>query len=55
MSAPDDITTHIHKQMFLMNNLEMVNFRIDNIFSTEQIMKIREAANKLIVSATNNI
>ena len=53
--STDDYETHINKRMFFMDNIEQLNTRIDNTFSTKQIKKIREAANKLIVSATNNI
>jgi hypothetical protein len=45
--TPDGITSYNNKRMFFMKNIDMLHFRIDNIFSTEQIIKILEAAAKL--------
>ena len=53
--TPDGITSYNNKRMFFMMNIKMLHVRIDNMFPTEQIIKILEAADKLVVSATHNI
>ena len=53
--SPNCITSCINKRMFFMKNIERVDFRMEDNFTNEIKMKIRQAADKLRVSARNNI
>ena len=52
--TPDDITTHIQKQMLFTNTLEYIIQKKYNDFSLETSMEISRRAYKLKVSARNN-
>jgi hypothetical protein len=53
--SPNCITSYINKRMFFVKNIERVDFGMEDNFTNEIKMKIRQAADKQRVSARNNI